>query len=239
MTPDEITAAANALVTATQTGAVASGQNIEAGQEQLAPGLATGSNAPGGYNYERNVAPVVPAITANLVANAKQEVFRGALRDAMYGAEQNYSGAQSGYQQRQRQFQLDQAERARERQRKADSDAAAASAAAAALAGGGGRGVGNVNVSSGEKQYIGNNDWRGYLNFLAQNKGDKNAAVALKYVGNDNKYKLDPNVTNPAIIQALNAVGATNVWKSPAPILGGRDAQRPVPGTAVLNAMGR
>jgi hypothetical protein len=33
--------------------------------------------------------------------------------------------------------------------------------------------------------YIGNQDFRGYLNYLSQNSNDPNAGAALKYVGND------------------------------------------------------
>lgn len=63
-------------------------------------------------------------------------------------------------------------------------------------------------------QYIGNNDLRGHLNYLAQKQGNQDAAIALKYVGNDGKYNLNPNITNPTILNALARIGAVNVWKS-------------------------
>jgi len=62
-------------------------------------------------------------------------------------------------------------------------------------------------------KFIGNDDLRGRLAYAAQKEGNQDAAIALKYVGNDGKYYLDPYVTNPSIIKSLNAVGATNVWK--------------------------
>lgn len=67
-----------------------------------------------------------------------------------------------------------------------------------------------------QPQYIGNNDLRGHLNWLATTQNNQDAAVALHYVGNDGKYNLNPYVTNPAIIAALTRLGATNVWH-PAP----------------------
>jgi hypothetical protein len=63
-------------------------------------------------------------------------------------------------------------------------------------------------------QFLGNNDLRGHLNYLAQKENNQDAAVALHYVGNDGKYSLNPYVTNPAIIAALNRLGATNVWRA-------------------------
>jgi hypothetical protein len=66
-------------------------------------------------------------------------------------------------------------------------------------------------------KFIGNNDLRGHLNYLAQKEGNADARIALQYVGNDGKYSLSPYVTNPAIIAALNRIGAVNVYKAPAP----------------------
>lgn len=65
------------------------------------------------------------------------------------------------------------------------------------------------------KNFIGNNDLRGRLAFEAS-KGNRNAEVALKYVGNDGKFSLDPRSTSPALIQILQGLGATNVFKGPA-----------------------
>jgi hypothetical protein len=62
-------------------------------------------------------------------------------------------------------------------------------------------------------QYLGNNDLRGHLTYLAQKEGNQNAALALKYVGNDGRYYLDPYTTNPSIFKALDALGAVNTWK--------------------------
>jgi len=84
-------------------------------------------------------------------------------------------------------------------------------------------GAGGYDVSSllqglqGEKKFIGNDDFRGRLAYEAK-KGNKNAALALKYVGNDGKYYI--NFTKPpdyvtnwnAVKQALNAIGAKNTW---------------------------
>lgn len=215
MSPEEITAAANALATATQQSAVASGQDVEHRQAELAPGLNTGSNEPGGYNYQRNVSPVVDPLVTGLVANAKQAVLRGALKDATYTANSAYVDAQSNYQARQRAFQVKQAEAARERQRK--SDAASAAVLAAQLGSNTrGGGIGDVDVSENDKKFIGNNDVRGRLSYLAS-QGDNNAKIALQYVGNDNKYSLSPSDPRyKQVIGALNAIGASNVYKAPA-----------------------
>src|SRR5690606_29099130 len=104
--------------------------------------------APGGYNYARNVAPVVPTLTADLVTAAKQEALRGAVRDAIYDAQTKYDTAKSELQARERRFRQRQAEMARERQRKADAQAAAAAQAQAALTRGNvvGVNVGGVDV---------------------------------------------------------------------------------------------
>lgn len=62
--------------------------------------------------------------------------------------------------------------------------------------------------------YVGNNDLRGRLAYLAQ-QGNNNAKIALNYVGNDGKYYLNPSNTSSAIINALNSLGFTNVYKTP------------------------
>lgn len=152
MNPDEMNAAAQALVAATDQSAVASGVDVEARAAQLAPGLAVGSNAPGGYNYGRYVAPVVPALDATFVTAAKQEALRGAIRDATNAAQVTYDDAKAGYQARQRVFQQKQAERARQRQAEEDrrySEAKAAQAQIAALQQrGAGYQVGGVDVAA-------------------------------------------------------------------------------------------
>ena len=71
----------------------------------------------------------------------------------------------------------------------------------------------NPSVAQQQPQYIGNNDLRGHLAYLAQKQGNKDAAVALKYVGNDGRYYLDPYTTNPTIFKALDALGAKNTWR--------------------------
>lgn len=129
MSPEELTAASQALVNATNTAAIDAGNNVEAAQMQLAPGLTTGSNIPGGYNYQRNIAPTVPVLTANFLTTAKREVLRGAIRDAVYSAQNNFDTAKSSLAQRERNFRAQQAALARERQRKQDAQAAAALAA--------------------------------------------------------------------------------------------------------------
>lgn len=215
MSPDELNAAANALVTATQGAAVSSGQNVEANLAALAPGLATGSNAPGGRNYQMNIAPVVPALTAQFVTNAKQGALRGAIRDALYAAQGTYDEAKSGYQTRQRTFQQKQAQLARERRAEEDRRYSASIAAQSALSSRGGGGVGGVNVSENSKQYIGSNDLRGRLAYLAS-RGDNNAKIALQYVGNDGKYSLSPSDPRyKQAVGALTAIGAVNVYKAP------------------------
>lgn len=215
MSPDELNAAANALVTATQGAAVSSGQNIEANAAALAPGLANGSNIPGGRNFQMNVAPVVPVLTAQFVTDAKQGALRSAVRDAIYSAQGTYDDAKAGYQTRQRTFQQKQAQRARDRQAEEDRRYSASVAAQSALSRGGGAGVGGVNVSENNKQFIGNNDLRGRLAYLAS-KGDNNAKVALNYVGNDGKYSLSPSDPRyKQAVGALDAVGAVNVYKAP------------------------
>lgn len=214
LTPEEMTAAANALTAATQAEAEAAGQQTEGNLAELAPGLSSGSNAPGGLNYQRGMAAVVPTLTAQYLTTARQAALRGAVRDSLNKAQVEYDTAKSAYQERQRAFNVKQAEKARERQREAERRAAAAARAArygggggAALApaGGGAGGVAGVNITP-TKQYIGNDDWRGHLAWLAQN-GNQNARIALQYVGNDNKFYQAPESARAA----LEAVGATPV----------------------------
>lgn len=217
MTPEELTQVQNALIAATEQSAVQSGQAVESSAAQLAPGLAAGSNAPGGYNYQRDMAPVVPALTSQFVTNAKQGAFKGTVRDALNAAQVDYENAKAGYSSRQRAHEVKRAELARQRQAEADARQASynASMLAASGAGGdGGTGIGDIVVSENDKQYIGSNDVRGRLAWLAA-QGDQNAKVALSFVGNDNKYYMSPTDKNYAgAIGALNAVGATNAYRA-------------------------
>lgn len=94
--------------------------------------------------------------------------------------------------------------------------AAAANAASFAPSIGGGGGApapSAARPTAPTQNYIGNNDLRGRLNYAAQREGNKDAAIALKFVGNDGKYNLNPNITNINILNALNRLGAVNVWK--------------------------
>lgn len=194
MTPEELAAAATALSTATQQSAVTSGQAIEANAGELAPGLVTGSNVPGGYNYARNVASVLPALTAQFVVNAKQGALKNTIRDALNTAQVTYQTANSGYQARQRKFNQDQAARARERYAKDDARAAAQLALATGAAS---AGVGGVNVSPNETP-------RQFYQRLAT-AGNKDAQVAVKYAGDDNRY--DGPVASAGEYNALKAAG--------------------------------
>lgn len=129
ITPEAIQAAANALVTATQNTAVQGGQTIQNNVNQLAPGLNTGQNAQGGFNYARNIAPVVDPLTTSLVSGAQQAIFKQTLKDAQFNANENYELAQMALRQRERAYREEQARRNRERRLAAERQAAAAAAA--------------------------------------------------------------------------------------------------------------
>lgn len=66
------------------------------------------------------------------------------------------------------------------------------------------------------KQYVGNNDYRGHLAYMAAN-GNQDAKLALNYVGNDKFYYLNPSTTKNwgQVQSALNAVGASNKYQAP------------------------
>lgn len=159
MTPDEVTAATATLQQAVKDAAVQGGQEINADAAALAPGLATGTNAPGGYTYARTVAPVVDPLAAQMVVASKQEVLKQAIKDAQHVAQTKYDDANFGYRQRQRDYTKKQALEAKERQRLADERQAKYdrqqdemyAAQKKALAGGGGgggsAGVGTVVAS--------------------------------------------------------------------------------------------
>jgi superoxide dismutase len=57
--------------------------------------------------------------------------------------------------------------------------------------------------------YIGNNDWRGYLNYLSKN-GNAAAGIALQYVGNDNRYGGAP----ASALSALSQFGSVKAPSS-------------------------
>jgi preprotein translocase subunit SecD len=118
--PAQINKAADALVNATQDAATSSGQQAESDLAVLAPGLAHGSNAPGGYNYQANIAPEVSSLTDQYVVNAKQAILKNAVRDALNNAQINYTNAQNAYDARQRKFNQEKA--AKERQRQAEQE---------------------------------------------------------------------------------------------------------------------
>lgn len=217
MTPEETAAATTALTQAVQDSATTQGTLINTQAGQLAPGLATGSNAPGGYNYARTIQPTIEPLQANMVLAAKQATFKQALKDAQYVAKTKYEDANYAYKQRQRDYTKKEALEAKARY--------AASMSGGGSSGGGSSGGGvasgaagsNVtDVTTSGKQYIGNNDVRGRLSYLAS-QGDANAKTALQYVGNDNKYWLNPSDPKFAgVVGALNTVGAVNAYKAPA-----------------------
>lgn len=217
MNPDEINNAVNALQTAVQTSAQAEGKQINTDAALLAPGLATGTNAPGGYNYQRTVAPIIDPLKTNMVVAAKQGLFKQALKDAQHVAQVRYDDANYAMKDRQREYTKKEVLEAKARQRKADS------MAYSSYGGGGGGGgstaagsgtVGGVNgvTTSQSAKFIGNDDYRGRLNFAAQN-GNAAAKYALQVTGNDGKYY----IKNPTAqqVQMLSSVGATNAWTAP------------------------
>jgi len=144
MTPAEVTAATNNLVTAIQNEAIQAGQGVENRMGQLAPGLAADSNLQGGYNYQRVVAPIVDPLTAGLTTAAKQSVVKQALTDAAWKAQENYDVQQIKYDRRYRKFQEEQARRQRERQAEYDRQASASYGGGGyTVSGGGGVSVGS------------------------------------------------------------------------------------------------
>lgn len=84
---------------------------------------------------------------------------------------------------------------------------------------GGGAAPGSAPVKGGAPatpNYVGNNDLRGHLAYAAQKEGNRNAEVALKYVGNDGFFYLDPRTTSPALINILQGLGAKNKFQGAA-----------------------
>lgn len=193
MNPDEINNAVNALQTAVQTSAETEGKQINTDAALLAPGLATGTNAPGGYNYARTVQPVIDPLKTNMVVAAKQGLFKQALKDAQYTAQRGYDDANYAYKQRQRDYTKKQVLEAKERQRKADAQAASyysGGGGGGSVSSGGGTvaGTGAVGAvtttankgSTSQFKYSGNPDFRG---FLAAN----GYGTMLAYTGNNGK----------------------------------------------------
>lgn len=129
MAPQEVQQMTNNLVAATEAEAIRLGEQTEAATGELAPGLSTGSNAPGGYNYARNIAPVVDPLTTGLVVQAQQSILRDGMRDAQYNAQKAYEDAQFAYRDRQRAYQAEQARRNTVRRQQAEAAAAAAAQA--------------------------------------------------------------------------------------------------------------
>lgn len=113
-------AATNALSAAIANEVAASGSAIEARTAEKAPGLATGQYAPGGYTYNRTLAPAVPVLQSALVTAAKQALFRQAAKNAINDAQVGYDTARANMNQRQRDAQRKAAEEARRRQAEYD-----------------------------------------------------------------------------------------------------------------------
>lgn len=155
MSPEQIAAATEQLVTAVNTGAVADGQAIQVASNQLAPGLATGTNMQGGLNYQRYVQPQIATLANPIVTQTKQAVLKQALKDNKNAAQVGLEEAQLGYRLRQRQFQRQQAiENEKQRQesmrlaRQASSGYGASSGVSGGSAGAGVANVGGVKVTA-------------------------------------------------------------------------------------------
>lgn len=137
MTPEQVNQAANALTLAVQNDALRAGNAVNTAAGQLAPGLATGTNAPGGLNYQRYIAPTTATLVNPIVTQTKQAVLKQTLKDAQNTAQVSLADAQLGYRLRQRQWQRQQAiEAEQERNRQRAAAAAAASPVIAASNGG-------------------------------------------------------------------------------------------------------
>jgi hypothetical protein len=193
--------------------------DILSGARRRGTGVAFGG-IPLGEQAQYNATTYMPAL-ANLRGTYATKGL--SLNDAILGINRDRSTQAQGifenernYFEQKRQFdeQMAAQERARQEAARAASSAAGSYSPSYGYDGGGG-GSAPAAQASGAK-FIGNNDLRGHLNYLAQKEGNQDAAIALKYVGNDGKYNLSPYVTNPSIIAALNRMGAVNVYKAPA-----------------------
>lgn len=96
MSADDINSATQGIQQDVHDRAVASGQDVESRQAALAPGLAGGSDTPGGYNYQRFVTPNIAPMVDNLTVNAKQNILRQLIKDADFQTQQAYRQAQYG-----------------------------------------------------------------------------------------------------------------------------------------------
>lgn len=73
-------------------------------------------------------------------------------------------------------------------------------------------GAGTPTTAAPTQTYIGNNDYRGRLAYEAS-QGDKEATIALKYVGNDGNY--DGPVSNIQELDTLRRLGITGNYYVP------------------------
>lgn len=148
MTPDQVQQATDSLTTAVNTAAQTSGQQIDTSMGQLAPSLQTGTNAPGGYNYQANIAPAIAPLTTAMVTASKQAVLKQAIKDAKYVAQTRYDDANYGLKDRQREYTKRKALEAAARQAKYDAQADAQYARSMSSGGGGGGGGGGGAAGS-------------------------------------------------------------------------------------------
>lgn len=183
MTPKQIEQAANKLVEATTQSASEAGTTAEARAAALAPELAGGSSLPGGYMYQRHIAPVVPALTADLVSQGRQQATRGAIRDALHTSSVTLEKAQRAQRQRQRDFEAERHRRYEENARRQRARAQAQQNAIAALQSGGGGNIYSGGVQENPtttQQWIGQNNELGRTKWLAAygTPAQKRAAAA-------------------------------------------------------------
>lgn len=193
------------------------------GARRRGTGVAFGG-IPLGEQAQYNSTTYMPAL-ANLRGTyatkglSLNDAILGINRDRATQGQGIYENERNYFEQK-RQFDEQQAfarEQAAAQERQARAAAAAAASPSYGYSGGGGGGQSQQAAAKAQAKFIGNNDLRGHLNYLAQKEGNQDAAIALKYVGNDGRYNLSPFVTNPAIIAALNRVGAVNVYKAQTP----------------------
>src|SRR5690606_12243372 len=109
MTPSQVNLATQQLIQNVERRAVESGQGVENRQAALVPGLVQASNTPGGYHYQRVVAPNVDVMTTALTTGARQALLKQALTDAAWQAQENYTKEKMAYDARYRAYQNEQA----------------------------------------------------------------------------------------------------------------------------------
>lgn len=186
------------------------------------------SGIPVGEQFKYDATTFKPAV-ANLYSSQNQrkmsldEALNMLFRDQRTQA----SGIQQGEIAREDQERRFQAEQALERERLAMADRQFKEELAAKLAEARAEraskyqpsfgGASGGSAAAPEKRYIGNDDFRGFLAFEAQ-RGNRDAAIALNYVGNDGMYHFDPTKKNTGfsseVLNALDAIGARNAYKS-------------------------